>query len=236
MAADNLQYFPVCLKIAGRQCLVIGGGRVGERKVKGLLSHGAKVKVISPELSVPLSALLRNGAIDWLDRLYQEGDLAGAFLVIAATDDPAVQERIHAEAEARNLLLNVADVPKWCNFILPATARRGDLSISVSTAGKSPALASTIRQGLEVQFGPEYGVLVDILGSLRDTVLATGRPHAENKVIFARLADPEMAVWIKDGLWQKLAHRIQEVLGSDVPLACLETARQEYQQSLGATR
>jgi precorrin-2 dehydrogenase/sirohydrochlorin ferrochelatase len=230
LAANNSQYFPVCLKIAGRQCLVIGGGRVGERKVQGLLAHGAVVTVISPELSEPLSAMLREGTIGWLPRLYQEGDLAGAFLVIAATDDSAVQERIHAEAEERNLLLNVADVPKWCNFILPATARRGDLSISVSTAGKSPALASTLRQALEVQFGPEYGVLVNILGSLRDTVLATGRPHAENKLIFARLANPEMAGWIKEGLWQKLAHHIQEVLGPDVPLGCLEAARREYQQ------
>ena len=236
MAADNSQYFPVCLKIAGRQCLVIGGGRVGERKVKGLLAHGALVRVISPELSEPLSALLRAGTIDWLARLYQEGDLAGAFLVIAATDDPAVQERVHAEAEARNILLNVADVPKWCNFILPATARRGDLAISVSTAGKSPALASTLRQALEVQFGPEYGVLVDILGALRDTVLASGKPHAENKLIFARLADPEMAVWIKDGLWHKLAVHIQEVLGPEVSLACLESAREAYQQASGATR
>ena len=236
MAADNSQYFPVCLKIAGRQCVVIGGGRVGERKVQGLLAHGAVVKVISPELSEPLAALLRTGAIDWLDRLYQEGDLAGAFLVIAATDDPLAQERIHAEAEARNILLNVADVPKWCNFILPATARRGDLSISVSTAGKSPALASALRQALEVQFGPEYGVLVEILGSLRDTVLAEGRPHLENKAVFARLADPEMAAWIKDGLWHKLAGHIQEVLGPDAPLACLERARQTYEQSSGAAR
>jgi len=227
LAADNSQYFPVCLKIAGRQCVVIGGGRVGERKVQGLLAHGALVKVISPELSESLSALLRDGTIDWLPRLYEEGDLAGAFLVIAATDDPTVQERIHAEAEERNLLLNVADVPKWCNFILPATARRG---------GKSPALASMLRQALEVQFGPEYGVLVNILGALRDTVLASGRPHAENKLVFARLADPEMAVWIKEGLWQKLAGHIQEVLGSDVPLGCLEAARQEYQQLSGATR
>ncbi|MCX5865420.1 MAG: bifunctional precorrin-2 dehydrogenase/sirohydrochlorin ferrochelatase [Deltaproteobacteria bacterium] len=233
---DNPRYFPVCLKIAGRQCLVIGGGRVGERKVQGLLAHGALVTVISPELSETLSALQQAGTIAWLPRLYQEGDLAGFFLVIACTDDPVVQEWIHTEAAERNILLNVADVPKWCNFILPATARRGDLSISVSTAGKSPALASALRQALEVQFGPEYGALVNILGALRDTVLASGRPHAENKVIFARLADPEMAVWIKDGLWQKLAAHIQEVLGPDVPLACLEAARQEYQRSSGATR
>lgn len=236
MAADNPQYFPVCLKIAGRQCLVIGGGRVGERKVQGLLGHGALVTVVSPELSETLAALHRSGTIDWLPRLYQEGDLAGVFLVIAATDDPGAQERIHAEAEARNILLNVADVPKWCNFILPATARRGDLSLSVSTAGKSPALASTLRQALEVQFGPEYGALVNILGALRDTVLASGRPHAENKLIFARLANPEMAVWIKEGLWQKLAEHIQKILGPDAPLECLETAKEEYQQFSGATR
>ena len=236
MVENNSQYFPVCLKIAGRSCLVIGGGRVGERKVKGLLAHGARIKVISPELSETLAALHQAGTIEWLPRLYQDGDLAGAFLVIACTDDPAVQERVHAEAEAHNILLNVADVPKWCNFILPATARRGDLAISVSTAGKSPALASMLRQALEGQYGPEYGALVDILGALRDTVLAGGRPHAENKLIFARLADPEMAVWIKDGLWQKLAGHIQDVLGPDVSLDCLEAARQEYQHFAGATR
>jgi precorrin-2 dehydrogenase / sirohydrochlorin ferrochelatase len=236
LGVDNFQYFPVCLKIAGRQCLVIGGGRVGERKVKGLLAHGALITVVSPELNEALSSLLRDGAIQWRNRPYREGDLAGAFLVIAATDDPAVQERVHAEAEARNILLNVADVPKWCNFILPATARRGDLSISVSTAGKSPALASAMRQALELQFGPEYGVLVNILGSLRDSVLAGGRTHAENKAIFARLADPEMASWIKQGLWEKLARHIQEILGPDVPPGCLEAARKEYQQLSGATR
>ncbi|OGQ99725.1 MAG: siroheme synthase [Deltaproteobacteria bacterium RIFOXYD12_FULL_55_16] len=235
-AKDKPPYFPVCLKIAGRQCLVIGGGRVGERKVQGLLAHGALVRVISPELSETLAALQQAGTIAWLPRLYQEGDLAGVFLVIAATDDPVAQERIHAEAEARNILLNVADVPKWCNFILPATAQRGDLAISVSTAGKSPALASALRQALEAQFGPEYGALVAILGALRETVLANGRPQAENKLIFARLADPEMAVWIKAGLWQKLALHLQEVLGADIPPGCLEAARQEYQQSSGAKR
>lgn len=216
--------------------MVIGGGRVGERKVQGLLTHGAMVRVISPELSDVLAGLQRNGTIDWLPRLYQEGDLVGAFLVIAATDDPAVQERVHAEAEERNILLNVADVPKWCNFILPATVRRGDLAISVSTAGKSPALASTLRQELEIQFGPEYGILVNILGSLRDTVLAGGRSHSENKAIFSRLANLEMAAWIKQGQWQKLAHHIQEILGPDVPLGCLAAAKQEYQQFSGAMR
>ena len=228
------QYFPVCLKVAGRRCIVIGGGRVGERKVGGLLEYGAMVRVISPELTAGLAELVRDGQVEWLDRVYQPGDLDGAFLVIAATDDPEVQEQVHAEAEEHNLLLNVADVPKWCNFILPATARQGDLAISVSTAGKSPALASKLRQELEVQFGPEYGAAIEILGELRDVVLAAGRPHAENKVLFGRLADPALAAWIKVGQWDAVANHIREILGEEAPTICIDAARQALAKLSGA--
>lgn len=229
----DFPYFPVCLQIAGRLCLVIGGGRVAERKARGLLEHGALVRVISPELSEGLAELAGEGDIVWLSRPYREGDLLGAFLVIAATDDPSAQERIHAEAEAGNILLNVADLPEWGNFILPATARRGDLAISVSTAGKSPALASALRQGFEESFGPEYGVLLNVLGTLREVVLAAGRPSAENKRIFARLADPEMAAWIKEGNWPRLAAHIKDIIGSDAPMVCLDAAKKEYRKLMG---
>ncbi|MGV1100963.1 precorrin-2 dehydrogenase/sirohydrochlorin ferrochelatase family protein [Thiovibrio sp. JS02] len=236
MPEAKQQYFPVCLQVTGRSCVVIGGGRVGERKAQGLLAHGAQVTVISPELTPGLSSLRQSGAVAWVPRSYREGDLAGAFLVIAATDDPEVQERVHAEAEKGNILLNVADVPKWCNFILPATARQGDLAISVSTAGKSPALARKLRQSLEAQFGPEYAVLVNILGALRDIVLVDGRTHAENKVLFGRLAELEMAAWIRQGLWQRIAQHVLETLGPGVPLDCLEVAREEYKKLSGAAK
>ena len=118
------------------------------------------------------------------ERGYQAGDLGGSFLVISATDNETVQEAVHAEAEEHNILLNVADVPKWCNFILPATVRQGALSISISTAGQSPALAKQLRQRLEKEYGPEYKTLLQLMGALRPIILELKRPHQENKVLF----------------------------------------------------
>ncbi|MFP3982558.1 MAG: bifunctional precorrin-2 dehydrogenase/sirohydrochlorin ferrochelatase, partial [Desulfurivibrionaceae bacterium] len=162
-----MSYFPVCLDLNNRPCLVIGGGRVAARKAKQLLACGAEVSVISPELDSELAVLADAGQINWQQRFYKKGDLVRAFLVIAATDDPAVQSAVYAEAEDVGVLLNVADAPQWCNFILPATVRRGDLAVSISTSGRSPALAKKLREDLEEQFGNEYDLLLRLLGSLR---------------------------------------------------------------------
>lgn len=216
-----MHYFPVCLDITNRACVVIGGGHVAERKVKTLLECGGRLTVISPELTEELQSLYAAGRLSWVSRSYQEGDLADSFLVIAATDDPEVQGRVHAEAEENNILLNVADVPKWCNFILPATVRRGDLTVSVSTGGKSPALASQLRQELEKRFGSEYEQLLLILGDLRATILAQGRPHAENKEMFNRLLHPDMVDWVEKRNWEKVAEHIQKILGSEAAAECL---------------
>lgn len=219
-----MQYFPVGLKIEGRRCLVVGGGRVAARKVRTLLDCGAVVEVISPELIEELRAMRAAGEISWLERAYQPGDLSGAFLVIAATDDPEAQGKIFAEAEEKNILLNVADVPKRCNFILPATVRRGDLSISVSTAGKSPALARNLRQDLEKRYGPEYGVLVALLGELRDQVISLGKSTAENKELFDRLAALEIVDWIKKGDWQRISRHFSDILGENIEVKTLEVS------------
>ena len=216
-----MNYYPICLDITGRHCIVIGGGKVAARKAQGLLDHQARVTMISPELGEESSAMHAENQLTWLDRPYQEGDLTGAFLVIAATDDPEVQERIHAEAENNNILLNVADVPKWCNFILPATVRRGDLSVSISTGGKSPALAKRMRQGMENQFGSEYEVLLETLGALRPLVLNLNLPHHDNKRIFEQLLHEDMVIWIRDNQWDKVINHFQNVLGDQVPLDCL---------------
>ncbi len=218
-----MSYFPINVDIRNRPCTVIGGGRVALRKVKGLLDSGAAVTVISPAMVQELENLASQGRITWHDRGYQPGDLAGSFLVIAATDDEAVQEQVHAEAEAGNLLLNVADVPKWCNFILPATVRQGDLAISISTGGKSPALAKRLRQELQKSFGPEYKLALELMGSLRPVVLAMGRPHEENKIIFEELLHPELITLLSKGDWQRISTHIQKVLGADVDLSCLDT-------------
>ncbi len=193
-----MSFYPICLDLEAKPCVVVGGGRVAERKVLGLLSCSAQVSVISPALTEVLQLQHAEGNIQWIDREYRQGDLAQAFLVIAATDDEETQKQVYEEAAGNNLLLNVADVPHRCNFILPATVRQGDLTISVSTAGKSPALAGKLRMELEKRFGPEYGILVDIMGTLRPEILASGLPHQENEQLFKQLLHDDMEEWIKN--------------------------------------
>ncbi|MBI4791577.1 MAG: bifunctional precorrin-2 dehydrogenase/sirohydrochlorin ferrochelatase [Deltaproteobacteria bacterium] len=213
-----MNYFPVSLDISSRRCIVIGGGKVAARKVKSLLACQGAVTVISPALDDELLLLSRRESIRWLERGYRQGDLSDAFLVIAATDDVAVQEAVYQEATARNILLNVADVPKWCNFILPATVRRGDLTISVSTAGQSPALAKQLREDLEKEYSDDYDLLLQVLGRLRPIVLDMGLPHEKNKILFANLLHRDMIDWLRQQNWQALTAHIRAILGKDVPL------------------
>jgi len=208
-----MSFYPICLDLEARTCVVVGGGRVAERKVLGLLSCNAKVSVISPVLTEELQLQHASGTIEWIDREYRQGDLAQAFLVIAATNDEETQKQVYVEADTNNLLLNVADVPQRCNFILPATARQGDLAISVSTAGKSPALARKIRMELEKRYGPEYRVLVDILGAVRPQVLASGMEQLENEDLFKQLLHDDMEEWIKNKNWDSIEKHLRAVLG-----------------------
>jgi precorrin-2 dehydrogenase/sirohydrochlorin ferrochelatase len=193
-----MSFYPICLDLKAKPCVVVGGGRVAERKALGLLSCSAQVSVISPVLTEELQRQHADGNLQWIEREYRQGDLAQAFLVIAATDDEETQKQVYEEAVSNNLLLNVADVPQRCNFILPASVRRGDLTISVSTAGKSPTLARKLRVELEKRFGPEYGMLVDILGAIRPEILASGLPQPENERLFKQLLHDDMEKWIKD--------------------------------------
>jgi precorrin-2 dehydrogenase/sirohydrochlorin ferrochelatase len=223
-----MSFYPVSLDLEKKLCVVIGGGRVAERKVSGLLSCAAQVLVISPELTDRLLRQYNEGAIDWLDREYRQGDLKQAFLVIAATNDEETQKQVYDEAAAHNLLLNVADVPHRCNFILPATARQGDLMISISTAGKSPALARKLRMELEKRYGVEYRILVDILGVIRPQILASGLPQSENEQIFKQLLHDDMADWIRSQDWPSLENHFEKVLGDRVGGDWLQKIRPIY--------
>ncbi len=223
-----MSFYPICLDLAGRSCVVVGGGRVAERKVLGLLSCSAQVLVISPELTGELLRRHNDGVIQWIDREYRQGDLKQAFLVIAATDDDETQKQVYGEAAAHNILLNVADVPQRCNFILPATVRQGDLTISISTAGKSPALARKLRLELEKTFGAEYRVLVDILGAARPEILASGLEQHDNEKLFKQLLHDDMAAWIRVKNWSRLESHFEEVLGNRVEGDWLQKIRPFY--------
>ena len=176
MKRDNQvpRYYPIFLNIRGKRCVVVGGGAVALRKVKALLEHEASVEVISPELCPELSQLAKSRAIQVLQRNYNGGDLQGAFIAIAATDDGEINNKVAEEARAKGVLVNVVDDSEHSDFIVPSQLRRGDITIAVSTAGKSPALARKIRTKLEKDFGAEYASLALLVDEVRSELKRQG--------------------------------------------------------------
>jgi precorrin-2 dehydrogenase / sirohydrochlorin ferrochelatase len=199
-----MKTYPICLiNLSKRRVLVIGGGQVALRKVLGLLDADASLHLISPKITKELEELSQAGKLDWSQRNYRPGDLDGVFLVIAATDDPAVNQAVWEEAQQESCLINVVDDPARCNFILPALARRGDLTLAVSSGGNSPALSRRIREKLEDEYGPEFGHLTAILGDLRPDLLASYPPGEKRLQAALRLIDSElMDVLKQDGYAQ----------------------------------
>jgi precorrin-2 dehydrogenase/sirohydrochlorin ferrochelatase len=161
------------LKLEGRQCLVVGAGKVGEPKVGGLLETGARIRVVALDASSTVREWARAGKIELEIRAFLAEDLDGAFVAIVATNSRSLNERVYHEAQRRSVLCNVVDVPDLCDFFYPSIVRRGDLQIAVSTAGQSPSLAQKIRQQLEKQFGPAYAAWVAELGETRRLILAS---------------------------------------------------------------
>jgi precorrin-2 dehydrogenase/sirohydrochlorin ferrochelatase len=165
--------FPMFLKLQGRQCLVVGAGKVGEPKIAGLLETGARIRVVSIEAGPAVREWAREGKIELEVRSFQADDLDGAFLAVVATSSRSLNERVYDEAQRRGVLCNVVDVPDLCDFYYPSIVRRGDLQIAVSTSGQSPSLAQKIRQQLEKQFGPGYATWVKELGETRKLILSS---------------------------------------------------------------
>jgi precorrin-2 dehydrogenase / sirohydrochlorin ferrochelatase len=181
-----------------RQTVVIGGGHVAVRKVEALLAAQAKVKVISPVLVLELQSLADSGVITFVKRSYQDGDLEGAYLVIAATDENSVNHAVWAEALKRGCLINVVDDPEHSTFILPAVLQRGEMSVAVSTGGGSPALARRLRERLGDIIGPEYGMLTELLAELRPELMASFSPGKARLRAALRIVDSNILQVIQD--------------------------------------
>lgn len=165
--------FPMFVKLAGKQVLVVGAGKVGEPKIAGLLEAGALIRVVSLEASAAVREWARAGQIELELRGFMPADVEGVFLAVVATSSRTLNEFVYHEAQRRRILCNVVDVPDLCDFYYPSVVRRGDLQIAVSTAGNSPSLAQKIRQQLEKQFGPAYAEWVAELGETRKLILAS---------------------------------------------------------------
>jgi precorrin-2 dehydrogenase/sirohydrochlorin ferrochelatase len=197
-----MRYYPVYLDIQNRKCLVVGGGSVGTRKVKMLLKCGATVTVISQVVSEQLKTLADSTAIT-----------TGIFLVIGATDDEHLNRQISEDANRLNLLCNIADQPQYCNFILPSIVNRGDLTISVSTSGKSPALAKKLRKNLEDQFGDEYAIVLQLMGAIRKNLLDRSHEPEAHKKLFQQLINSGLVDLIRDHKTADIDALLFEVLG-----------------------
>ncbi|MCX6616237.1 MAG: bifunctional precorrin-2 dehydrogenase/sirohydrochlorin ferrochelatase [Acidobacteria bacterium] len=180
-----MRYYPAFLDVRGKRCLVVGGGGVAARKARALVAAGAMVRVVAPEIS---RELRRAAGLECRQARYSARQLRGVWLVVAATDDPLVQQAVWRDAARRGLLCNVADVPARSNFMVPAVVRRGGLQIAVSTGGGSPALARRLRRELEKSVGREYAALLELLRALRPRVMAEV-PAPERPRVFSAMVN-----------------------------------------------
>jgi len=195
--------FPAFLKLTNRQVIIIGGGALAESKLPALLQSGARVRIISPRLNDNLIAQVRANNLDWWPKLYEPGDLAGAFLVIAATSDPEVNSAVFQEAEARRIICNAVDDTDNCHFYYGSIVQRGDLQIAISTNGKSPALAQRLRHELEQQFGPEYAAWLDWLGAARELLRAqNSEPELTKQWLHLLASQPMFKEFLRDSSHQ----------------------------------
>ncbi|MFB5763390.1 precorrin-2 dehydrogenase/sirohydrochlorin ferrochelatase family protein [Paenibacillus medicaginis] len=190
---------PVMLRCEGKSCCIIGGGAVADRKAKSLLGSGAALTVISPTITRGLQAMLENNQLRWIKRPYREGDLQGAFLVYAATDDPEVNDDVMREARRRSILVNVADHSEKGDFITPGVVRRGRLVLSVSTSGAGPSVSAAITSKLEETFGLEYEAYLDFMYEMRTRIKGRVPDPAVRARLLRRLAYSGILEQIRGG-------------------------------------
>jgi precorrin-2 dehydrogenase/sirohydrochlorin ferrochelatase len=187
-----MSLFPIFLKLTGRPCTVIGAGNLAESKIESLLTANARVTVIAPRANARITALADSGEITLHPREYAPGDLGGRFLAVAATDNPAVNRAVFAEAEAAGVLINAVDDPPFCDFYFPSVVRRGDLQIAISTAGASPALAQRLRKEINAILPLDAGDWLTELGNLRREVLQLEPLNAARNELLHQLASRDI--------------------------------------------
>jgi precorrin-2 dehydrogenase/sirohydrochlorin ferrochelatase len=207
------KFYPMMVDLAGKRCLVVGGGAVAERKVTLLVECGAGVEVVSPKATSRLTALASSGRIRLRRRPVRPSDLAGAFLVVVATDDPRVNREVAGRVKNAGGLVNVADDPAACSFLVPAVIRRGDLTVAISTGGGSPALAKKLRQRLEQTIGPEYEAFVAALRLLRERARRAIADPEARQAIHRRAVESDLFEEAARGDSAAVAARIEGLVG-----------------------
>jgi precorrin-2 dehydrogenase/sirohydrochlorin ferrochelatase len=208
-----MKYFPVFLDLRERSCVVVGGGHVAERKALSLLEAGANVTVISPSLTDKLHELSTSGKITHLAKTFEAEDIAGAYIVIAATNVPDVNAGIGRLCKKKQILVNVVAPPGEGSFIVPSVVDRGALLIAISTSGESPALSKKIRMELEKKFGPEYELFLQRMSILRSRLMGQTKDESERGRIFQAIANSDVIDLLRQGKIHEADHRIAALSG-----------------------
>lgn len=206
-----MRYYPINIDLRDRSVVLVGGGKVAARKARRLISAGARLTVVAPALDPSLAALAAEGRLRHLGRPYRHGDLAGALLAFAATDDAGLNGLVAEEARERGILVDVVDAPSRGGFTTPAVLERGGLMITVSTGGASPSLSRQIIAKLEPLFGEEYAEAVALLGALREKLLTEKVANAYNEPLFTDLAALDLPELIKNGQTDAIDQILQKL-------------------------
>jgi len=207
-----MKYYPAFLDLRDRPCLVVGGGPVAERKAIVLFDAGADLSVVSPTLTPHLLELADKGKITYHPRNFNEHDLTGMFLAVAATDDDAVNDAVAHACRKAGILVNVATSPDESTFIVPSVVERGDLLIAISTCGDSPALARRVREELERTYGAEYGVFLEKMALLRRRLLQDMPNEEVRRKVFQALVDADILYLLRAGQVHEADQRILDVV------------------------
>jgi len=186
-----MKQFPAILDLTGRKVVVVGGGNIAQTKIENLLETGPKIVVIAPSISDPLANLAREGKIAHEARNFEDADLDNSWLVIAATNDSEINEKVYRAAEARQIFCNVVDYRPLCSFVTPAIVERGDITVAITTSGGSPALAQELKKVIGDAIGQEYVELLEILRDLRPMVRARVSDQVKRSLIFHRIVESD---------------------------------------------
>ena len=211
-------YYPVYLNLQGRRCVIIGGGGVAEGKIARLLESGAEIRVISPDASPGIQRMADAGAIQWEPRPYRPGDLAGAFIAIAATNLREVNRRIFDEAEARGVMLNAVDDPPNCSFIAPSIVQRGPVTVAISTGGASPALARKLRESLQESGDLAWADLANVMAAARARLRQKGMLTAIDPERWQACITPQLLAMAQNGQEAEALETLLTGLLGDAPI------------------
>lgn len=205
-------FYPIFLDIKNKKCLVVGGGAVAKRKVTSLLKFNARVVVVAPEISADIESLTTNKNLTIIKEPFDSSHMDDAVLAIGATNSREVNLAVYDTADNKKIPVNIVDQPELCTFTVPSLVQRGALSIAISTSGKSPAVAKSVRKLLESEFGDEWGEYLEIMGEARKIVLKTETEQKKREDMFNQIVKADLLKMIREGDVDGAKRKVAEII------------------------